>query len=137
MNSEIRFYFNQNWGVTICAKSDTSRNQSGTNRVADRCALAGVSDTLAAGREASGLSVGVVLFPGSGASRFGGRGTGSRSHLASLHFFDGHRAIFQERDDLCAIYLQAPVVADQALLLELVHEFTHPWAGGTNHLRQG
>jgi len=55
----------------------------------------------------------------------------------SLHFFDGHRAIFQERDDLCAIYLQAPVVADQALLLELVHEFTHPWAGGTNHLRQG
>jgi hypothetical protein len=54
-----------------------------------------------------------------------------------LRFLDGHRAIFQERDDQFTIYLQASVVADQALPLEFVHEFTYPWAGGTNHLRQG
>src|SRR5579864_5317824 len=54
-----------------------------------------------------------------------------------LRFLDRHRTIFQERDDLCVMYLQAPVVADHTLLLELVHEFTYPWAGGTDHLRQG
>ena len=59
------------------------------------------------------------------------------SRLRCSCFLDGHRAIFQERGDQCAVYLQAPVVADQALLLELVHEFTYSWAGGTNHLRQG
>ena len=55
----------------------------------------------------------------------------------SLRFLDGHRAIFQERGYQCFVYLQAPVVADQAPLFELVHEFAHPWARGTNHLRQG
>jgi hypothetical protein len=54
---------------------------------------------------------------------------------AGLRFLDGHRAIFQKRDDQFAIYLQAAVVADQALPLELVHEFTYSWAGGSNHLR--
>jgi hypothetical protein len=61
----------------------------------------------------------------------------ARAIPLSLRFGDGHRAIFQELDDQFAIYLQASVVADQALPLEFVHEFTYPWAGGANHLRQG
>jgi len=71
------------------------------------------------------------------ASRFGGRGTESRSQRLRLRFLDGHRAIFQERDDQVAVYLQTPVLADQPLPLELVHEFTYPWAGSAYHLRQG
>lgn len=54
-----------------------------------------------------------------------------------LPFLDGHRAIFQERGYQCFVYFQAPVVSDQALPLKLVHEFAHPWARSTNHLRQG
>jgi hypothetical protein len=50
---------------------------------------------------------------------------------------DGHRPTLQEGDDRCAIYLQAAVVVDEALLLELIHKFTYPSAGGTNHLREG
>jgi hypothetical protein len=50
-------------------------------------------------------------------------------------FLDGHRAIFQELDDQRAVYLQAAVVADQSLLLKIIHEFTYPWTGGTDHLR--
>ena len=59
-----------------------------------------------------------------------------RCHLVGLRFVDGHRAILQERGDECAIYLQPPVVVDQALPLKLVHEFTYPRARGTHHLRQ-
>jgi hypothetical protein len=33
--------------------------------------------------------------------------------------------------------LQASFVAHQAILLELVHEFTDPWTGGSQHFRQG
>jgi len=69
---------------------------------------------------------------------FGGRLVAKAgANWPGLRFLDRHRAIFQERDDLCAVYLQAPVVADQALLPELVHEFTYPRARSTNHLCQG
>src|SRR6202158_659339 len=54
-----------------------------------------------------------------------------------LRFLDRHGAILQELGEPFAIYFQASVVADQALLFEIVHEFTYPWAGGTNHLCQG
>ena len=50
---------------------------------------------------------------------------------------NGHGSTLQEAGDKCAIYLQAAVVADEALLLERIHKFTYPCAGGTNHLRQG
>src|ERR1700676_145046 len=63
-------------------------------------------------------------------SRFGG------TICSGLRFLDGHRAIFQKRDDQRTMYLQTPVVADQPLLLEVVHEFTYSWSGGSNHLRQ-
>jgi hypothetical protein len=58
------------------------------------------------------------------------------SFLRSSCFLDGHGAILQELDDQCVIDLQAPVVADQALLLKIVHEFAYSCAGGTNHLRK-
>ena len=57
------------------------------------------------------------------------------SRLCCSRFLHGHRAIVQKLHDPCAIYLQAPVVADQALPLKLVHEFTYSRAGGTDHLR--
>jgi len=63
--------------------------------------------------------------------------TRPRSQRLRLRFFDGQRAIFQERDDLFAVYLQSSVVADQAPPPELVHEFTYPWAGSAYHLCQG
>jgi len=70
--------------------------------------------------------------------RFGGRLAAKAGVFwPGLRFLDGHRAIFQKRGELCAVYLQAPVVADQALPLELVHEFAYPWTGGANHLREG
>ena len=50
---------------------------------------------------------------------------------------NGHGSTLQKADDQCAIYLQAAVVADEALLPEPIHKFTYPCAGGTNHLRQG
>jgi hypothetical protein len=53
-----------------------------------------------------------------------------------LSFCDNrHGSIFQKRADKCAIYLQAAVVVDEAFLLERAHEFAHPCAGGTDHLR--
>jgi hypothetical protein len=60
------------------------------------------------------------------------------AHLDGLRPPDnGHGPILQKGADKCAIYLQAPVVADEALLLERIHKFTYPCAGGTNHLREG
>ena len=60
------------------------------------------------------------------------------SHSAgSCLFVNGHGPTFQKADDKCAIYLQAAVVADETLLLELIHKSTYPGAGGANHLRQG
>src|SRR5579863_5164639 len=50
---------------------------------------------------------------------------------------NGHRPILQKSVDKCAVYLQAAVVGDEALLLERIHRFAHPCAGGTNHLREG
>jgi hypothetical protein len=50
---------------------------------------------------------------------------------------NGHGPILQKGADKCAIYLQTAVVADEALLLERIHKFTYPRAGGTNHLREG
>ena len=50
---------------------------------------------------------------------------------------DGHGPTLQKGSDKCAVYLQAAVVVDEALLLEPSHKFTYPCAGGTNHLRQG
>jgi len=50
---------------------------------------------------------------------------------------NGHRAILQKGTDECAIYLQAAVIADEAFLLERIHKFAYPCAGGTNHLREG
>ena len=47
-----------------------------------------------------------------------------------------HGSILQEANNQSAIYLQAAVVADQALLPEPAHKFAYPCAGGTNHLRQ-
>jgi len=59
-------------------------------------------------------------------------------HLAGLRFRgNGHGSTLQEAGDQCAIYLQAAVVADEALLPEPIHKFTYPCAGGTNHLCQG
>ena len=52
-------------------------------------------------------------------------------------FVNGHGPTFQKADDKCAIYLQAAVVADETILLELIHKSTYPGAGGANHLRQG
>jgi hypothetical protein len=50
---------------------------------------------------------------------------------------DGHGTTLQEGDDQRAIYLQAAVVVDKALLLEYIHEFAYPCARGTNHFREG
>jgi len=50
---------------------------------------------------------------------------------------NGHRAILQKGTNECAIYLQAAVIADEAFLLERIHKFAYPCAGGTNHLREG
>jgi hypothetical protein len=49
---------------------------------------------------------------------------------------NGHRSILQKGADECAIYLQAAVVADEAFLLERIHEFAYPCAGCTNHFRE-
>jgi hypothetical protein len=55
-----------------------------------------------------------------------------------LSFRDnGHGPTLQKAAYKCAIYLQAAVVMDKALLLERTHKFTYPCAGGTNHLREG
>ena len=43
MGSEIPCQFNQKRGLTICAKWDTSQNQSRANHAADRSALGGES----------------------------------------------------------------------------------------------
>ena len=60
------------------------------------------------------------------------------AHLDGLRPPDnGHGPILQKGADKCAIYLQAAVVADEALLLERIHKFTYPCAGSTNHLREG
>src|SRR4029077_6707748 len=48
---------------------------------------------------------------------------------------NGHGPTLQKATNKCAIYLQAAVVLDKALLLERTHKFTYPFAGGTNHLR--
>jgi hypothetical protein len=104
---------------TTLPGTDTTR-RTGDGRLLPQCCCSFCFHFLASVRRGS-----AVVVPKAGGIWLG------------LRFLDGHRAIFQERDDLCAIYLQAPVVADQALLLELVHEFTYPRAGGTNHLRQG
>jgi len=48
-----------------------------------------------------------------------------------------HGPIVQKGADECAIYLQAAVVVDEAFLLERIHKFAYPCAGGTNHLREG
>ena len=48
---------------------------------------------------------------------------------------NGHRPILQKGAEKCAIYLQAAVVMDEAFLLERIHKFTYPSAGGANHLR--
>ena len=59
-------------------------------------------------------------------------------HLDGLRPSDnGHGPILQKGADKCAIYLQTAVVGDEALLLERIHKFTYPCAGGTNHLREG
>jgi hypothetical protein len=50
---------------------------------------------------------------------------------------NGHRPIMQKGSDEGAIYLQAAVIADEAFLLERIHKFAYPCAGGTNHLREG
>jgi hypothetical protein len=61
-----------------------------------------------------------------------------QAHLDGLRPPDnGHGPILQKGADKCAIYLQAAVVADEALFLERIHKFTYPCAGGTNHLREG
>ena len=58
------------------------------------------------------------------------------AHLDGLRPPDNrHGPILQKGADKCAIYLQAAVVLDKALLLERTHKFTYPFAGGTNHLR--
>src|SRR5258707_15368532 len=59
------------------------------------------------------------------------------AHLGLRFRGNGHGSTLQEADDQCAIYLQAAVVADEALLPEPIHKFTYPCAGGTDHLRQG
>jgi hypothetical protein len=46
MSSEIPCSFNQKRSLTICAKWDTSQNQSGADDAADRRALAGESGRL-------------------------------------------------------------------------------------------
>src|SRR6202140_814134 len=59
-------------------------------------------------------------------------------HLDGLLPSDnGHGPILQKGADKCAIYLQTAVVADEAFLLERIHKFAYPCAGGTNHLREG
>jgi len=55
----------------------------------------------------------------------------------STRLDNGHRPTLKKAADKCAIYLQAAVVLDKALLLERTHKFTYPCAGGTNHLREG
>ena len=50
---------------------------------------------------------------------------------------NGHGPTFQVCGDKCAIYLQAAVVAHEALLPEPIHEFAYPCAGGADHLRKG
>ena len=58
--------------------------------------------------------------------------------ISFLHVsLDGHRTVLQELDELRLVYLQASVIADQTLLLEIVHEFAYPRARGTDHFRQG
>ena len=60
------------------------------------------------------------------------------THLDGLRFRDNrHGPILQKGADKCAIYLQATVVLDEALLLKRIHKFTYPCAGSTNHLREG
>jgi hypothetical protein len=59
------------------------------------------------------------------------------AHLGLRFSSNGHGSTLQETRDQHAIYLQAAVVANEALLLELMHKFTYPGAGGTNHFRQG
>jgi hypothetical protein len=55
-----------------------------------------------------------------------------------LRFRDnGHGPTLQKATDKRAIYLQAAVVLDKALLLKRAHKFTYPRAGSTNHLREG
>ena len=56
---------------------------------------------------------------------------------AGLRLRDGHRTALQEAGEQCAVHLQAAVVADKALLPEVIHKFTNPAAGGTDHLGQG
>src|SRR5579863_61197 len=49
---------------------------------------------------------------------------------------NGHRTILQKGADEWRVYLQATVVADEAFLLERVHELAYPCAGCTNHFRE-
>lgn len=71
------------------------------------------------------------------ALHFSGRGVENRIHVPTLRFLDGHGSVLQELDEQCLVYLQASVVADQALPFEIVHELTYSCSGGANHLRQG
>jgi len=48
------------------------------------------------------------------------------AHLGLRFIGNGHGSTLQEIRDQRAIYLQAAVVANEALLLELMHEFTYP-----------
>jgi hypothetical protein len=51
-------------------------------------------------------------------------------HVDGLRFRDnGHGPTLQKAADKCAIYLQAAVVLDKALLLERTHKFAYPRAG--------
>lgn len=50
---------------------------------------------------------------------------------------NGHGSTLQEGSDQRAIYLQAAVVANEALLPKPSHKFTYSSAGRTDHLRQG
>jgi hypothetical protein len=59
------------------------------------------------------------------------------AHLGLRLRDNGHGPILQKAADKCAIYLQAAVVVDETFLLEHIHKFTYPCAGGTNHLREG
>src|ERR1700689_1886223 len=59
------------------------------------------------------------------------------AHLGLRFRGNGHGSTLQKARDQHAIYLQTAVVGDEALLLERIHKFTYPCAGGTNHLREG
>jgi hypothetical protein len=48
------------------------------------------------------------------------------AHLGLRFRGNGHGSILQEARDQHAIYLQASVVANEALLPELMHKFTYP-----------